>query len=146
VATVLNRTTKQFISSANTVEHPVQDWIIEPDMSAVVGFPSLYWVITGDNVTLMNEGERAAVDAALLTDQRDDTANRMDNIEDVIRALALTILDELNLHATRQVQLLNAIDNNTTLANIRTAVAGISDIPQRTGAQLKTTVRNKLGT
>ena len=65
MATVLNRTTKQLIPSANTPDYPVADWIINPDLSAVEGFASVYWVITGDIVTLMTQGERDAVDAEI---------------------------------------------------------------------------------
>lgn len=66
MANVLNRTTKQFIASANTVEYPAQDWIINPDMTAVTGFASKYWTITGDTVSLMDQASRDAVDAAEL--------------------------------------------------------------------------------
>lgn len=146
MADVLNRTTKQHIQSANTPDYPVAEWIINPDLSAVAGFPSQYWIITGDVVTLMDQAQRDAVDLAALEATRDTTAGRMDAVEDVIRALALAVLDELNLHATRQVQLLDAIDAATSLATLQTAVGAINDIPQRTGAQLKAVIRNKLGT
>lgn len=145
MATVLNRTTKQLIPSANTPDYPAAQWIIEPNLSAVVGQPAKYWTITGDVVTLMNAGERAAVDAAELNVSRDATAATMDAMENWMRAFALACLDEFNLHATRQRALLTAIDNNATLATIKTAVLAINDIPDRTIAQLKTAVRNKLG-
>jgi 1,6-anhydro-N-acetylmuramate kinase len=115
-------------------------------MSAVAGHPSRYWVITGDVVSLMSQTEMDAVDAAILDANREATASRMENVEDIIRALALTTLDDLNLHAARITAILDAIDQNSTLATIKTAIAAIPDIPQRTGAQLKTAVRNKLGT
>jgi general stress protein CsbA len=122
MASVLNRTTKVYLASANTPDYPVAEWIIEPDMSAVVGYPSKYWVITGDIVSLMPVEEREAVDFNEMQIARDSTANRMDNIEDIIRALALATLDEIN--------------------NLRS----LHSLAPRTGAQLKTAVRNKLGT
>jgi hypothetical protein len=64
MASVLNRTTKEYRASANTPDFPEIDWIINPDMSAVVGFDSRYWVITGDVVSLMAEVDRTALDAA----------------------------------------------------------------------------------
>lgn len=63
MAAVLNRTTKQFIRFANTPDYPAAEWIINPDLSAVTGFASKYWTITGDVVTLMTQAERDAVDA-----------------------------------------------------------------------------------
>lgn len=146
MATVLHRITKQMIPSANTIEHPVQDWIIEPNLSAVAGFASKYWMINGDTVSLLDQAGRDAVDLAELNARRDATAATMDAAENWMRAFALVVLDEFNLHATRQRALLNAIDNNSTLANIKTAVLAINDIPDRTIANLKTGVRNKLGT
>lgn len=65
MANVLNRTTKQYITSANTPDYPTADWIINPDLSGVSGVPSKYWKITGDVVTEMNQTEKDAVDAAL---------------------------------------------------------------------------------
>ena len=145
MATVLNRTTKQLIVSANTPDYPPAAWIIDPNLAAVAGFHSKYWNITGDVVTLMNQTQRDAVDTAELVASRDNSANRIDDIEDVVRALALALLDELNLHSTRQVQLLDAIDAASTLAALKTAVIAINDLPQRTGGQLKTAIRGKLG-
>lgn len=62
----------------------------------------------------------------------------------VIRAFAEVVLDELNLHAQRQVDLLNAIDGASTLAQLKTAAASIPDLPQRTLQQIKTAITNKL--
>ena len=69
MATVLNRTTKQLIRSVNTPDYNPVDWIINPDLTAVEGWPSIYWTITGDVVTLQNQTERDATDAAILATQ-----------------------------------------------------------------------------
>jgi len=63
MSNVLNRTTNQYLQSVNTPDYPVSDWIINPDLSAVVGVPSKYWEITGDTVTEMTPAEKAVVDA-----------------------------------------------------------------------------------
>src|SRR5262245_20712562 len=118
MASVLNRTTKVFIASANTPEYPVARAIHNPDMTAVATTPSKYWKINGDTVTVMSQAEKDAVDTAELNATRDDTAGRMDSIEDIIRALALATLDEIN---TLRAQ---------------------HSLAPRTGAQLKTAVRN----
>ncbi len=62
MASVLNRTTKEFRGSVNTPDFPVIDWIINPDLSAVAGLPTKYWKITGDVVTAMSQAERDVVD------------------------------------------------------------------------------------
>ncbi len=146
MANVLNRTTKQFIPSANTVEYPVEDWIINPDMSAVVGQPSKYWTISGDTVSLMSQGERDAVDAALIASARDALAAEMDQVESYARAFALVVLDEINAHATNISGDRLAAVNGGTYAAFRTAATAVSSTPTRTIAQLKTALRNKLGT
>lgn len=145
MANVLNRTTKQYITSANTPEYPVEAWIIEPDMSTVVGYPSQYWIITGNVVTLMSQAERDAVDATALNASRDASAARMDNLEDELRATTLAANTGLNQTNARLNAVLDAVDGAVTLATLKTAVAAISDLPQRTPADVKTAVRNQLG-
>lgn len=60
MASVLHRTTKEYRGSANTPDFPAQDWVINPDMSAVAGQPVKYWAISGDTVTLMSAGTSRA--------------------------------------------------------------------------------------
>jgi hypothetical protein len=62
MANVLNRTTKQYLISVNTPDYDPLQWIINPDLSAVGSFPSIYWTITGNVVTLSNAAARAVVD------------------------------------------------------------------------------------
>lgn len=121
MATVLNRATKQLIESANTPEYPVGQWIINPNLSAVAGFASKYWIITGDNVILMDAAARAALDSAELNTQLDAVSNQIDTAQSYNRAFAEIVMDEINI--------LRANDS----------------LPPRTLAQLKTALRNKLG-
>lgn len=62
----------------------------------------------------------------------------------VLRAVMLVILDELNLHATKINAILTAIDNGSTLAQVKTNIAAIADYPARTAGQLRTAVEGKL--
>ena len=146
MAAVLNRTTKSYIPSANTPDYPVAEWIINPDMNAVAGQPSIYWVITGDVVTLMDQAQRDAVDAQLLNTSRDNTAAVLSEPEQYPRGYALVALDELNAHALKVNSILDAVDAATTLADLKTRVAAITDYPQRTIQQMQNAVRGKLGT
>ena len=118
MATVLNRTTKQLISSANTPDYPVGDWIINPNMSAVVGYESKYWIITGDVISLMDQTARDAVDAQELSDSRDSIANELDHLEGIMRAFAGVVLDEINTLRTEHSLL------GRTLAQLKTAIRG----------------------
>ena len=120
----LDRVTKQHLTSTspNDLPKPISNYISMPDLSAVVGQPSRYWKITGDTITLLPKPMRDAVDAAILQVIRDSTANELDQIENILRAFALTILDEFNV------------------------LRSIHSLPPREVGQLKTAIRNKLGT
>ncbi len=85
MSNVLNRTTKEYRESANEPDFPQANWIWNPDLSAVSGFDSRYWTITGDVVTLMTLAERNAVDAALVVTSRDSVATDLDQVENVLR-------------------------------------------------------------
>ena len=84
--------------------------------------------------------------AAKLAARRDAMVAEMEELESYTRAFALAVLDEINLHAERTTAILNAIDSGANLAAVKNNIAAIPDIPQRTVAQLKAAVRNKLGT
>ena len=103
MASVLNRTTKEFRTSANTPDFPIADWIINPDLTAVVGQPIIYWVITGDVVSLASVGEQATIDAALaatkLTSEKDAAKSAID-VERVVRALVDMLPGEFNILRT----------------------------------------------
>lgn len=46
---VLNRTTKQYLESVNTPEYDVADWVINPDLTPVQGYPAPFWMINDDD-------------------------------------------------------------------------------------------------
>lgn len=143
MASVLNRITKRYIKSANTPDFPAADWIIEPDISAVAGFARKYWVITGDVVSLMAQVDRDALDTVEAEAGKDTIANTI-NSDAYLSAFALVVLDELNARANKINAILDAIDGANNLADVKAAIGAIPDYPQRTKAQLKTSVRSKL--
>jgi hypothetical protein len=106
--------------SGNAVSNT--NWIFKPDLSAVTGFPPKYWIIAGDVVTLMDSAARDAVDAALLNATRDAIVANLDQVENIMRAFMLVVMDEINV------------------------LRGNHSLSDRTAAQLKTAIRNKLGT
>lgn len=113
----IHRTTLQYITSVNTPDYPTADWIINPDLSAVVGQPRKYWKINGNSVQLMNTPEQAAADAAIALAIEDEEVNALDN--STLRRFALIMMDEINI-----------LRNEHSLA-------------PRTIAQLKNAMRNK---
>ena len=145
MAAVLHRVTKQYLPSANTPDFPSQDWIINPNLSAVIGFDSRYWKINGDTVSLMTQGERDAVDAASLATARNAAAAQLQQQEDILRALMLPVLDEFNAHTTAVNGIGQAIVNGASLAAIKTAIQALTPLSQRTEQQLRDAIRAKLG-
>jgi len=130
----LNRTTKEYVRGidptgmeAKTGEVfkgvdgqaiPNANWARNPDMSAVAGEPSKYWIITGDDVTLMDQAARDAVDAAAETAQLDSIADELDQTRTIMRAFAEVVLDQVN--ALRADHGRNAL----THAQLKAAVRG----------------------
>ena len=120
----LHRTTKQFLKSVPSGELPEAqtNYIEEPDLSAVAGFPSIYWIITGDVISLMTQTERDAVDAAALSATRDAlVAEEVDGLEVVLRQLVKLIVSELNILRSQH------------------------GLPDRTLAQVRNQLRSALG-
>jgi len=58
MANVLHRASKQYRPSVNTPDFPKEDWIINPDLSAVENVPKKYWKIIGDAVSEMTPAEK----------------------------------------------------------------------------------------
>lgn len=143
----LHRTTKQRYHSFPFADlpEPVANYIVDPELSAVLGQPVKYWVITGDVVTLADASARAAIDAALLVLVRDETADFLTEPESILRGLSLAILDEFNQRNDKIVEILDAIDAASNFSQVKANIAAITDPPQRTIAQLKTAVRAKAG-
>lgn len=133
----LHRTTKQYLQSwsPNDLPEPLANYIEDPDLSAVVGVPPKYWVITGDVITEMSQGEKDAVDAALLSAARDaEIQAQIDNLESVLRQLVILMVDEINI--LRQ-------QFNTTTAEVSQATN--TAFADRTLIQVRNQLRNGLG-
>lgn len=121
--TWVHRTTKELLVSVPISELPdiVSNYIIFPDLSNVRGVPSIYWIITGDDVTEMSAAEKAVVDQVITDAKRDGVISRVDNIEDLFRAFAIIVKDEINILRAQH------------------------GLPPRTLGQLRTAIRNSLG-
>jgi hypothetical protein len=121
----VHRTTKQYLKSVspNSLPEPLVNYIEDPDLSNVVGVPSIYWIITGDVITEMTQGEKDAVDAAILSAARDgEMQAEIDNLESVVRQLTKLTVDELNI------------------------LRALHSLPDRTMTQVRDQLRADLGT
>lgn len=123
MADVLNRTTKEFLRSVHTPAYPADQWIRNPDLSAVSGLPTKYWKISGDTVLAMDAAEQAAVDAAedaTRTAEETAAAKAEFDAQRLFRAVVGVMLDQINVLRQR---------------------AGLAEI---TPAQARTAIMNKL--
>lgn len=147
MADVINRTTLQFLPSANTLDYPDPPWKINPDMSAVAGVPQKYWKWDAilDRPAEMTAPEKASLDSAQTNAARDAAVSQLDELENFMRAVVQVLRDELNLHADKMNAILTAIDTSTNYATLKTNIGLVADYPQRTLVQLRTSIRNKLG-
>lgn len=140
----------QYLQSVNTPSYS-GNVLVNPDLSAVTGQPLKYWKHVAGAIQLMTQGERDAVDAAiqaaLVASTRTGAkaaivglaANPM-----VLRAIASIVVDELNDIREWIVSFKAATAAATSLANLQTMVAALPNMADRTLAQVKTAIQNKI--
>jgi hypothetical protein len=149
MADVLNTSTLEMRASVNEAQAPYNapPWIIitraQFDLWSTI--PQQYRKWTGVAVEEMTGPEKNAVDLAALEASRDEIVQQLDQQEDILRAFAGILVDELNAQASRTNALLDAIDAAASLAALKTAVAPITNLPTRTLSQLRQAIRTKLG-
>ena len=141
----VHRTTFQVLPSTSpaSLAEPEANYVQDPDLSPVSGFPARYWSLLGDIFSLVDQAARDAIDAAILVAQRDELANDFDRPETYSRAFALVVLDEFNARADKVNEILAAINAANNLSQVKANIAAITLYPQRNTAQLKTAVRTK---
>ena len=161
--TWLHRTTRQYLVQVSSgdmerrfaplVFHDAQgepvsnaEWIHAPDVSAVTGFASKYWIVTGDVVTLMSQAQRDAVDAAELSARFDSLAAELQDTQLRDRAIILALLDVANFLSNQVESIKTAATTTGNHGAFSTAVSGIATAPQRSIGELITLIRQKLGT
>tara|TARA_R110000822_G_scaffold137399_7_gene274896 strand:- start:61 stop:507 length:447 start_codon:yes stop_codon:yes gene_type:complete len=148
MADVINKTTLRFLQSVNTPEYPEPDWVVNPDMRAVAGVSPRYWKWdTGSGrPEPMTAAEQVALDLQAVEDARDAIVAQIDRQENILRAVMSAVIGEMNNHSDKTNLILAEIAQATSLADFKTRMGTISELPQRTLAQLRTVVRNALGT
>lgn len=118
------------------------DWIEEPAVPAVA---DKYWVIDGDIVTEMTPEQKEAVDAAEILQNKQDTSAQIEDKQDLLRAIVLVLLSKMNSLSQTTTKILNAVDSSTSLAELKTKIAAISDEPNITFDELKQRIMNSIG-
>ena len=134
----LHRTTKQLLISVPSGElpEPIGVYIEEPDLSAVTGFPNIYWTIVGDVVSLMSQAARDAVDVADEVTSRDaQIAADVDRLESTLRQIVKMMVSEINI--LRQ-------QFNTTTGEVNQLTD--TNFAPRTLAQVRNQLRSSYGT
>lgn len=126
MADVFNRTDGRYIPSAHTPDFDVADWVINPDLTAVIGQPVRYWFITGgtnpqgqEELGIVDAATQASIDAAIAaarTAAEKDGAKTQVDVERVVRALVELLPSEFNTLRT-----LHALPDRTE-AQVRAAL------------------------
>src|SRR5690348_8393010 len=73
-----------------------------------------------------------------------DLANDATPASNLMLGILSTLFDELNMHALKINSILDAVDAATSLADLKTRIGAITDYPQRTVAQAKTSIKNHI--
>ena len=72
-------------------------------------------------------------------------ATAVDDPDSTVRALVTVIVAEFNRHSAFEASMLSAVASATSLADLKTQFAALNTIPQRTLADLRTAIRNSIG-
>jgi hypothetical protein len=110
------------LSWLSAATEPTEQEIIDAGNSAE--FAAWYADHGGDPVLTRRRIAREAIEGLRDTDH-------------LIRAALFAIVDELNRHADKHNEILDAVDAAVSLADFKSRVAAIGDYPQRTRPQLK---------
>lgn len=142
----------EYRQSVNTPEFEgFPNTLVNPNLSAVTGQPMKYWKHVAGAVQLMTQGERDAVDAALaaaaLTVARTGAKDQIVGtipLPILLRALADILKDEINIVRGWTVSSKAEVAASSSLADLKTRVATLSTLNDRTLAQLKTAIQNRI--
>lgn len=128
-----------------------QNALLNPDLSQVAGIAQTYWKVANRVVVPMTGPEKVAYDAAIATaltsSQRSSAQIIIQSASDqgkVLRAEADVLLSEINILREWIASFKTAVAAATTLANLKTGVAALPDMPDRTLAQAKTAILNEI--
>lgn len=116
----LHRSTRKMLDSVASADlpEPVENYIEDPDLSAVGSAPPHHWQITGDVITLLDQAGRDSADATVSDARLDSVADGIEVSGTLLRAFAEVLLVEINtLRAEHSMA-------PRTLSQIRDAIRG----------------------
>lgn len=117
MSSVLNRTTGVYLKRVHTPDYPVEDWVINPDLSTVSGIPTKHWFIdTGDVLREMTTAEKAT---AYLASNKDERKSQID-------ARTSSLIAEGFTHASKQFSLALTAQANWLAVLTAGAASGLS--------------------
>lgn len=143
MANVVNKTTMQYLKSVDTPKYPTEDWWINPELP---NCEQKYWKNKNGNLAEMTQQEKDDKDAEIAAQQAQVEANAKDIelvFDKTLKAFAFCVLDEINILRNWINDYKTAVANASSLANLKSSVASMDTLNERTVEQLKNAVVNK---
>lgn len=145
---------KEFKQRANTPQYQGRPDVVIFTVPAdqiplvVAGVPLKYWKVSGGQVVEMTAEEKAVIDAEIQTqiDQQEADKRDLDKQDKWLISLALVLLEEINTERQWIESFKSAVASATSLTDLKSRVAALSAMPDRTRPQLRTAIDNKYKT
>ena len=100
--------------------------------------------ITTANTVVQNYDASVGADLAYERSLAVGLVVNTERLYKVLRGVLLAAVEEVNLMRQRDAAWKTAVANATSLANLKVLIAALPDLPDRTAAQAKTAVVNKI--
>lgn len=152
--TATNRVKKWLTSDPHDPTYPVtagEGAVKDPNVSALANIALHYWKHSNGSIVEMTTQEKSDVDAELaaasVASTRASAKAMLVGFSDqplYARALADIIKDEINILRGWLASFKTEVAAATTLADLKTRVAGLPATGDRTLAQLKTAIQNRI--
>lgn len=144
----------QFLDLVDELNYSGQrNTLINPDISAVDGLNVDYWKVLDGAVVPMETNERVAIDqaiaAAIDSQIRDQAKNSIGGLSPealIFKAKAAIDIDEQNIIRGWIMSFKAQVALALSLEDFKTRVAGLSDLPDRNLAEMKTAINSKIDT
>ena len=121
----IERTTLAYFRSVNDPLHPYVDYLPvavgSPEEALITSVPAKYLTLAGDVLAEVDQPTKDSIDAVLLDLSRDTVVDELDQTETLLRAFANVMRSEINILRAEH------------------------SLPARTLAQLKSAMRQELG-
>lgn len=120
------------------------DVVVDPNVSAFSNLPLRYWKVVAGVVQLMTLAEQAEVDAVFLRANAKVNLSGKSDLGVILRAFSDITKDEINILRQWIVSFKVEAAAATNLSNFQSRIASLPNLPDRTLAQLKTAIENRI--